>query len=66
MSNTTTDTEKKFNRAIAIVDGLPKEGPVKLSQDELLTFYKYFKKGKFGDATGSRPGPLEFVKREKW
>lgn len=29
-------TEKKFERAVAIVQGLPKEGPVQPTQEEQL------------------------------
>jgi diazepam-binding inhibitor (GABA receptor modulating acyl-CoA-binding protein) len=31
--------EDKFNKAVAIVGSLPKDGPVRPSQDEQLKFY---------------------------
>lgn len=32
-------SEAKFNKAVAIVGSLPKDGPVQPSQDEQLVFY---------------------------
>ncbi|KAJ7762007.1 acyl-CoA-binding protein [Mycena maculata] len=58
--------EAKFDKAVAIVQGLPKDGPVKPSQEDQLYFYKYFKQAKVGDNTTTRPGMLEFVGKAKW
>ncbi|KAJ7707433.1 acyl-CoA-binding protein [Mycena rosella] len=59
-------SEAKFNKAVEIVQGLPKDGPVKPSQDDQLIFYKYFKQAKMGDNTTTRPGMLDFVGKAKW
>ncbi|KAJ7455226.1 acyl-CoA-binding protein [Mycena galericulata] len=59
-------SEAKFNKAVEIVQGLPKDGPVKPSQDDQLFFYSYFKQAKFGDNTTTRPGMLDFVGKAKW
>ncbi|KAJ7745742.1 acyl-CoA-binding protein [Mycena metata] len=59
-------SEAKFEKAVAIVQGLPKDGPVKPSQDDQLYFYSYFKQAKFGDNTTARPGMLDFVGKAKW
>ncbi|MBB5874518.1 acyl-CoA-binding protein [Allocatelliglobosispora scoriae] len=34
--------------------------------DTLLRLYALYKQGTHGDATGSRPGVLDFVGRSKW
>lgn len=39
----------KFDKAVSIVQGLPKDGPIKPSQDQQLKFYGLYK-------TGERPG----------
>lgn len=40
-----------------------KEAP---SNDQLLELYSLFKQGTVGDATGSRPGMMDFVGRAKF
>ncbi|KAF9779021.1 Acbp from Moniliophthora Perniciosa [Thelephora terrestris] len=59
-------TQAKFDRAVAIVQGLPKDGPVKPSQDEQLAFYKYYKQATIGDVNIQRPGLLDFAGKAKW
>ncbi|KIM40018.1 hypothetical protein M413DRAFT_446907 [Hebeloma cylindrosporum] len=59
-------SESKFEKAVAIIQGLPKDGPVKPSTDDQLYFYKYFKQAKFGDNTTTRPGMLDFSGKAKW
>ncbi|OBZ72504.1 Acyl-CoA-binding protein [Grifola frondosa] len=59
-------SESKFNKAVAIVQGLPKDGPIQPTQDEQLFFYKYFKQGTVGDVNVARPGLLDFVGKAKW
>jgi len=51
--------EKNFERAVVIVQGLPKEGEVRPTQEEQLAFYKYYKQGRLlliseGDGSISR------------
>ncbi|KAJ7067187.1 acyl-CoA-binding protein [Mycena amicta] len=58
--------EAKFDKAVSIVGGLPKDGPVKPSQEDQLYFYKYFKQAKLGDNTTTRPGMLDFTGKAKW
>ncbi|EJU05053.1 acyl-CoA-binding protein [Dacryopinax primogenitus] len=60
MSNT------KFEKAVAIVQGLPKGGPVKVSQEQQLEFYALYKQGTIGDVNTTRPGLLDFVGKAKW
>jgi len=59
-------SEAKFDKAVKIVQNLPKDGPVKPSQDDQLTFYKYYKQATVGDVNTSRPGLLDFVGKAKW
>ncbi|KAK7033346.1 acyl-CoA-binding protein [Favolaschia claudopus] len=59
-------SESKFNKAVEIVGALPKDGPVKPSQDDQLFFYKYFKQAKIGDNNTTRPGMLDFTGKAKW
>ncbi|TFK90675.1 acyl-CoA-binding protein [Polyporus arcularius HHB13444] len=59
-------SKAKFDKAVAIVQSLPKEGPIKPTQDEQLFFYKYYKQATVGDVNTSRPGMLDFVGKAKW
>ncbi|KAL0579046.1 acyl-CoA-binding protein (ACBP)/diazepam binding inhibitor (DBI)/endozepine (EP) [Marasmius crinis-equi] len=56
----------KFEKAVAIVQSLPKDGPIKPSQDEQLYFYKYYKQATVGDVNISRPGMMDFTGKAKW
>ncbi|KAJ8519053.1 hypothetical protein ONZ45_g3944 [Pleurotus djamor] len=55
-----------FEKAVAIVQSLPKDGPIKPTQDDQLFFYKYYKQATVGDVNTSRPGMLDFVGKAKW
>ncbi|KAJ3552310.1 hypothetical protein NM688_g4216 [Phlebia brevispora] len=59
-------SEAKFKKAVEIVQGLPKDGPVKPTQDDQLYFYKYYKQATVGDVNTARPGMLDFVGKAKW
>ncbi|KAI0822520.1 Acbp from Moniliophthora Perniciosa [Trametes gibbosa] len=59
-------SQTKFEKAVAIVQGLPKDGPIQPSQEEQLYFYKYYKQATVGDVNTSRPGMLDFVGKAKW
>ncbi|KAF9048518.1 acyl-CoA-binding protein [Panaeolus papilionaceus] len=59
-------SEAKFDKAVAIIGALPKDGPVKPTQDDQLFFYKYFKQANIGDNTTTRPGMLDFTGKAKW
>ncbi|KAI0067254.1 acyl-CoA-binding protein [Artomyces pyxidatus] len=56
----------KFEKAVSIVQGLPKGGPIQPSQDEQLYFYSYYKQATVGDVNVPRPGMLDFVGKAKW
>ncbi|KZT67974.1 acyl-CoA-binding protein [Daedalea quercina L-15889] len=59
-------SEAKFEKAVEIIQGLPKDGPVQPTQDDRLFFYKYYKQATVGDVNTSRPGMLDFVGKAKW
>ncbi|KAF8071853.1 acyl-CoA-binding protein [Lyophyllum atratum] len=59
-------SQAKFDKAVAIIGSLPKDGKIKPSTDEQLYFYKYFKQAKFGDNETTRPGMLDFAGKAKW
>lgn len=59
-------SEVQFEKAVAIVQGLPKDGPVQPSQDEKLVFYGLYKQATVGDVNTARPGVLDFVGKAKW
>ncbi|KAI1797028.1 acyl-CoA-binding protein [Ganoderma leucocontextum] len=59
-------SQTKFDKAVAIVQGLPKEGPIQPTQDEQLYFYKYYKQATVGNVNTARPGMLDFVGKAKW
>ncbi|PWN29034.1 acyl-CoA-binding protein [Jaminaea rosea] len=56
----------QFDKAVSIVQNMPKDGPVKPSQDDQLTFYSLYKQATVGDVNTSRPGMLDFVGKAKW
>ncbi|KAF8322718.1 acyl-CoA-binding protein [Clavulina sp. PMI_390] len=60
-------SEAKFNKAVEIVQGLPKDGPVQPSDSDKLYFYKYYKQATVGDVDTARPGGLfNFAANAKW
>ncbi|KAI0091023.1 acyl-CoA-binding protein [Irpex rosettiformis] len=59
-------SEAKFNKAAEIIQSLPKDGPIKPTQDDQLYFYSHFKQATIGDVNTPRPGLLDFVGKAKW
>ncbi|KAF8589455.1 acyl-CoA-binding protein [Ramaria rubella] len=56
----------KFDKAVAIVQGLPKDGPIQPGQADKLYFYAHYKQGTIGNVNTERPGLLDFVGKAKW
>lgn len=54
--------EAEFEAAQVAAKGLP----TRPNNETLLELYALYKQGSQGDATGSRPGVLDFVGRAKW
>ncbi|KAF9510297.1 hypothetical protein BS47DRAFT_1373350 [Hydnum rufescens UP504] len=59
-------SEAKFDKAVAIVQALPKDGGIQPSDDDRLQFYAYYKQATVGDVNTARPGILDFVGKAKW
>ncbi|KAL1407477.1 acyl-CoA-binding protein (ACBP)/diazepam binding inhibitor (DBI)/endozepine (EP) [Vanrija albida] len=55
-----------FDKAVSIVQNLPKDGPVQPSQEDKLYFYGHYKQGTVGDVNTTRPGVFDFVGKAKW
>lgn len=58
--------DDKFNKAVKIVQDLPKGGPIQPSIDEKLLFYKYYKQATIGNVNTARPGIIDFTGKAKW
>jgi len=56
----------QFKTATEIVGKLPKDGPVKPSQEDQLTFYAHYKQATVGDVSGKAPGMFDFVAKAKY
>ncbi|CAL8109439.1 unnamed protein product [Orchesella dallaii] len=59
-------TREKFDKAVKIIQELPKEGPFQPNTNEKLKFYGLFKQVTVGKNTTKRPGLLDFVGKAKW
>ncbi|MEY2838235.1 MAG: hypothetical protein RJB60_534 [Pseudomonadota bacterium] len=57
-----SDLKARFEQALADSKLLP----AKPDNDTLLKMYSLFKQGSVGDATGDRPGMMDFVGRAKY
>ncbi|KAG9317625.1 acyl CoA binding protein-domain-containing protein [Chiua virens] len=58
--------DAQFNRAVEIIQGLPKTGPIQTGYEEKLTMYSLYKQATTGNVTGSRPGLFDMLGRAKW
>ncbi|KAL9940782.1 hypothetical protein V8E36_000270 [Tilletia maclaganii] len=56
----------QFDKAVALVQGMPKDGPVKPSTAEQLVFYGLYKQATVGDNNTTRPGMIDFTGKAKW
>ncbi|CAE6426649.1 unnamed protein product [Rhizoctonia solani] len=59
-------SQAKFDKAVAIVQSLPKDGPVKPTQDDQLKTLTPYPIGTIGDVNTTRPGMLDFTGKAKW
>lgn len=58
------DIEAQFKKAVWLIrNGPKKEGS---SNDEKLSYYKFYKQATDGDVTGSQPWAVQFEARAKW
>lgn len=56
----------QFHRAVEIVQGLPKTGPIQTGYEEKLTMYSLYKQATLGNVQGGRPGMWDMLGRAKW
>ncbi|KAG2074327.1 acyl-CoA-binding protein, partial [Suillus decipiens] len=57
----------KFEKAVAYVKSLPKDGPSVPDATVKLEFYKFYKQATEGDADPAKePSMFNFVERAKW
>ena len=58
--------DERFQAAVAVIQTLPKDGPVNPSNDQKLKFYSFYKQATIGDVNTERPGMFSFVEKAKW
>lgn len=58
--------DAQFDRAVDIVQNLPKTGPIQTGYEEKLTMYSLFKQATAGNVRSPRPGIWDMLGRAKW
>ncbi|KNZ79197.1 Acyl-CoA-binding like protein [Termitomyces sp. J132] len=58
--------DAQFNRAVEIVQSLPKTGPIQTDYEEKLTMYSLYKQATVGNVKTPRPGMWDMLGRAKW
>lgn len=61
-----TSIEDRFNAAVNVIKGLPKNGSYQPSSAMMLTFYSYFKQATQGPCTQRKPNFWDVIGRAKW
>ncbi|KAM0789113.1 hypothetical protein ACM66B_003168 [Microbotryomycetes sp. NB124-2] len=56
----------RFDRAVDIVQSLPRSGPIQTNYEDKLMLYSMYKQATEGDIQSSRPGLLDVLGRAKW
>lgn len=56
----------QFNRAVEIIQGLPKTGPVQTDYEEKLRMYSLYKQATVGNVKSPRPAVWDMLGRAKW
>ncbi|KAG9124761.1 hypothetical protein FRC07_010303 [Ceratobasidium sp. 392] len=56
----------QFNRAVEIVQSLPKTGPIQTGYEEKLAMYSLYKQATLGNVKTARPGMWDMLGRAKW
>lgn len=59
-------TEEVFNSAVSVVRSLPKDGPIKPSNEVRLKFYAYFKQATHGPNDTPKPRFYQIAEAYKW
>jgi acyl-CoA-binding protein len=58
--------EEKFNEMVVIVQNLPKEGELKVTDNDKLKFYSLYKQATIGPCNTTQPYFYQVVERAKW
>ncbi|KAJ3998645.1 ACBP-domain-containing protein [Lentinula boryana] len=58
--------DAQFDRAVEIVQGLPKTGPIQTDYEEKLAMYSLYKQATVGNVKSPRPGIWDMLGRAKW
>ncbi|OAF66280.1 hypothetical protein A3Q56_05993 [Intoshia linei] len=57
---------QKFDKAVLVINNLPKDSSYAPSNSEKLIFYSNYKQATEGPCNTKRPGMLDFVGKSKW
>ena len=60
------ELDAKFEAAVGVIQGLPKDGSFQPSNEMKLKFYGFYKQAREGPCTGARPGFWDVVARAKY
>ncbi|KAI0317740.1 acyl CoA binding protein-domain-containing protein [Amylostereum chailletii] len=58
--------DAQFDRAVEIIQSLPKTGPIQTGYEEKLTMYSLYKQATVGNVKSPRPGIFDMLGRAKW
>ncbi|KAI0269182.1 acyl CoA binding protein-domain-containing protein [Gloeopeniophorella convolvens] len=58
--------DAQFDRAVEIIQNLPKTGPIQTGYEEKLTMYSLYKQATVGNVKSPRPGMWDMLGRAKW
>lgn len=58
--------DAQFDRAVEIVQSLPKTGPIQTGYEEKLTMYSLYKQATVGNVQSPRPSVWDMLGRAKW
>ncbi|KAI1789031.1 ACBP-domain-containing protein [Ganoderma leucocontextum] len=58
--------DAQFDRAVEIVQGFPKTGPIQTGYEEKLDMYSLYKQATVGNVQGQRPAVWDMLGRAKW
>ncbi|XP_033732077.1 acyl-CoA-binding domain-containing protein 5-like isoform X2 [Pecten maximus] len=61
-----TSPKERFDAAVKVIHGLPKNGPFQPSYEMMLNFYGYYKQATEGPCTKPKPWAWDVVAKKKW
>ncbi|XP_065920702.1 acyl-CoA-binding domain-containing protein 5-like isoform X3 [Dysidea avara] len=60
------DIQTRFNKAVSVIQSLPKDGPFQPSNMLKLKFYAFYKQATVGPCNAAKPGFWDVTGRAKW